>query len=39
MRLITKIFGWGDLRDDDAVREFVRAHPFIAFKPAAAPTT
>ena len=38
MRLITKIFGWGDLRDDDAVREFVRAHPFIAFKPATSPT-
>jgi len=38
MRLITRILGWGDLREDDAVREFVRAHPFIAFRPAATPT-
>ena len=38
MRLITRILGWGDLREDDAVREFVRAHPFIAFRPAAPPT-
>jgi deazaflavin-dependent oxidoreductase (nitroreductase family) len=38
MRVITRILGWGDLREDDAVREFVRAHPFIAFRPAAPPT-
>jgi deazaflavin-dependent oxidoreductase (nitroreductase family) len=35
LRLITKIFGWGDLRKDEAAREFVRAHPFVAFRPAA----
>jgi deazaflavin-dependent oxidoreductase (nitroreductase family) len=35
LHLITRILGWGDLREDDAVREFVRAHPFIAFRPAA----
>jgi hypothetical protein len=34
MRLITAILGWGDLRDDDAVREFVHSHPFVAFRPA-----
>ena len=39
LRLITRILGWGDLREDDAVREFVRAHPFIAFRPAAPPDT
>ena len=32
-RLITGILGWGDLRDEATVREFVRAHPFIAFRP------
>lgn len=35
LRLITSILGWGDLRDDDAAREFVRTHPFVAFRPAA----
>ena len=34
MRLIARILVWGDLRDDDAVRAFVRAHPFVAFRPA-----
>lgn len=33
MRLISSILGWGDLRRDDAVREFVRRHPFVAFRP------
>lgn len=37
MRLITRILGWGDLRQDDAVREFVRTHPFLAFRPARRP--
>jgi len=36
LRLITSIFGWGDLRDDAKVRDFVRTHPFVAFRPAAA---
>jgi deazaflavin-dependent oxidoreductase (nitroreductase family) len=32
-RLITRIFGWGDLRDDRNVRTFVRTHPFLGFRP------
>ena len=28
--------GLGDLRDDAAVRGFIRTHPFVAFRPAAA---
>jgi deazaflavin-dependent oxidoreductase (nitroreductase family) len=35
MRLITRIFGWGDLRSDAAVRDFVRGRPFVSFRPAA----
>jgi deazaflavin-dependent oxidoreductase (nitroreductase family) len=34
MRLITSIFGWGDLRSDAATGEFVRNRPFVAFRPA-----
>jgi deazaflavin-dependent oxidoreductase (nitroreductase family) len=34
MRLISTILGWGDLRDDAAVRDFIRTHPFVAFRPA-----
>jgi deazaflavin-dependent oxidoreductase (nitroreductase family) len=34
LRLISMILGWGDLRDDAAVRGFIRTHPFIAFRPA-----
>ena len=34
LRLITTIFGWGDLRDDAAVRDFIHTHPFVAFRPA-----
>ena len=32
--LISRILGWGDLGDEKKVREFVRAHPFVAFRPA-----
>ncbi len=32
MRLISSILGWGDLRSDIAVREFVRNRPFVAFR-------
>jgi deazaflavin-dependent oxidoreductase (nitroreductase family) len=39
LRMITTIFGWGDLRDDAAARAFVRGHPFVAFRPAAPPST
>jgi deazaflavin-dependent oxidoreductase (nitroreductase family) len=35
LRLISTILGWGDLRDDAAVRQFIHSHPFIAFQPAA----
>ena len=35
LRLFCTILGWGDLRDDARVREFVRTHPFVAFRPAA----
>lgn len=33
VRLIARILGWGDLRNDIRVREFVRQHPFVAFEP------
>jgi deazaflavin-dependent oxidoreductase (nitroreductase family) len=33
MRLISRILGWGDLREDACLRHFVREHPFIAFRP------
>jgi len=31
--LITTILGWGDLRNDAAVRGFIGTHPFVAFRP------
>jgi deazaflavin-dependent oxidoreductase (nitroreductase family) len=31
--LICRILGWGDLRRDDAVRDFVEHHPFVALRP------
>lgn len=34
LRLISTILGWGDLRDEATVRQFVHSHPFIAFQPA-----
>jgi deazaflavin-dependent oxidoreductase (nitroreductase family) len=33
MRLITRILGWGDLRSDMAVSDFVRGRPFVSFRP------
>jgi len=33
-RFISMVLGWGDLRDDSQLRQFVRDHPFIAFQPA-----
>jgi hypothetical protein len=33
MRLIARILGWGDLRRDDALSEFVHQHPFVALRP------
>ena len=35
VRLATAILGWGDLRSDAALRDFVRGHPFVALHPAA----
>jgi deazaflavin-dependent oxidoreductase (nitroreductase family) len=35
MRLIARVLGWGDLRSDAIVRDFVASHPFVAFRPAA----
>lgn len=32
--LLSHVLGWGDLRDDEAAREFIRGHPFVAFRPA-----
>jgi deazaflavin-dependent oxidoreductase (nitroreductase family) len=34
LRLIARILGWGDLSSDSAVRDFVRSHPFVSFRPA-----
>jgi deazaflavin-dependent oxidoreductase (nitroreductase family) len=34
LRLLRTILGWGDLRDDAAVRDFVQTHPLVAFRPA-----
>ena len=36
LRLASAILGWGDLRSDAAVREFVRGHPFVALRPTGA---
>ena len=33
LRLLSTVLGWGDLRTDDAVRDFVRARPFVALRP------
>ena len=33
--LLSTFLSWGDLRDDDAVRDFIQTHPFVAFRPAA----
>lgn len=33
LRLFSTTLGWGDLRCDRAARDFVRSHPFVAFRP------
>ena len=33
LRLFAAVLGWGDLGADPAVREFVRGHPFVEFRP------
>ena len=32
-RLFAATLGWGDLRSETAVREFVRTRPFVSFRP------
>ena len=34
VRLVARIFGWGDFSSDTAVRDFVRSQPFVSFRPA-----
>jgi deazaflavin-dependent oxidoreductase (nitroreductase family) len=36
-KLASRILGWGDLGTDDAIRAFVRRHPFVAFRPTTPP--
>jgi hypothetical protein len=33
LRFIATMLGWGDMRSDAALREFVHARPFVAFRP------
>ena len=33
VRLFATVLGWGDLSDESAFREFVRARPFESFRP------
>ena len=35
LRLVSRMLGWGDLRSDSAVRDFVHNHPFVSFRPRA----
>jgi deazaflavin-dependent oxidoreductase (nitroreductase family) len=37
LRLISAILGWGDLRSDTAVRDFVRTRPFVSLRPGGPP--
>jgi deazaflavin-dependent oxidoreductase (nitroreductase family) len=39
LRILSAVLGWGDLRRDAALREFVRGHPFVALRPARAMRT
>ena len=32
VRLVSAILGWGDLSTDEAIRVFIRRHPFVAFR-------
>ena len=33
VRLASRILGWPDLHDESVLRDFVDAHPFVAFRP------
>jgi deazaflavin-dependent oxidoreductase (nitroreductase family) len=35
LRFLSRVLGWGDLRSDAAVRDFVHTHPFVSFRPRA----
>jgi hypothetical protein len=32
--VISAILGWGDMREESVLREFVRGHPLVALRPA-----
>ena len=34
LRFIAWILGWGDLRSDTVLKDFVRRRPFVSFRPA-----
>lgn len=34
LRLLSRVFGWEDLRTDVAVSDFIHSHPFVALRPA-----
>ena len=34
LRFFSSVLAWGDLSDGERVREFIRTHPFVAFRPA-----
>jgi len=34
LRLLSLVLGWGDLRSDTALREFVHQRPLVSFRPA-----
>ncbi len=34
LRLLGTVLGWGNLHSDEALRRFVRAHPFVSLRPA-----
>ena len=36
LRLFAAVLGWGDLGNDEALRELVRERPFVAFRPSPA---
>jgi len=33
LRFLSGVLGWGDLRSDAEIREFVHTHPFVSFRP------
>jgi deazaflavin-dependent oxidoreductase (nitroreductase family) len=37
LQFLSAVLGWGDLDDDDELRQFVNDHPFVAFRPGGGP--